>query len=72
MRKIVIIGLVVISLVSCVVALSYNPVLSSVKSGESTLNCNDRVVDKEMVTDFSDGIWFFKDGYAKNCEILKG
>lgn len=59
------IGLTAISLIA------YDPTYNKVMSGEYKLKCNDRFVDIEMIDGKSDEIWFFKDGYAKNCEAIK-
>lgn len=60
-----IIGLTAISI------MTYDLTYNKVMSGEYKLKCNDRFVDIEMIDGKSDEIWFFKDGYAKNCEVIK-
>lgn len=48
--------------------------LKQVKSGEKYLFCNfkdgERVVNPEVIKGFSSDVWFFENGYAKNC-VLK-
>lgn len=45
--------------------------LAEVKSGTLTLECHigqdSRVIDPGLVTDFSEGRWFFTNGSAVNC-----
>ena len=49
--------------------------LRAVRSGEFTLVCamkdEARVIDPKLVTGFMDGVWVFKAGSAKNCEVVK-
>lgn len=59
----VVMGLIAISI------MTYDPTYSKVMSGEYKLKCNDRFIDVEMIDGKSDEVWFFKDGYAKNCEV---
>lgn len=66
MKKYILCGLI---LTGCATALAYNPVLKSVKSGDKVLVCNGNIVEPDLVEDFSDGTWFFINGYAKNCEV---
>lgn len=50
--------------------------LRSVQSGELELRCviNDdsRTIKPDQVTGLMDGVWFFDNGHAKNCEVVKG
>ena len=47
--------------------------LRKVQSGELTLICHMRdgvrVIEPGKVVDFSDGVWFFERGHAKNCIV---
>ena len=49
--------------------------LRKVQSGEVELVCamkdGGRVIDPKLVVDFVDGVWVFKAGSAKNCEVVK-
>ena len=53
-----------------------NGSLRAVQSGELTLVCamkdEERVIDPKLVVDLVDGVWVFKAGSAKNCEVIKG
>jgi len=51
------------------VSLQSDSPLSAVKSGEKTLYCNDKRVDKEMVVDLEGDVWLFTNGYARNCTV---
>lgn len=61
----------------CFAAINYaaSGSLRSVQSGEVELVCamkdGGRVIDPKLVVDFVDGIWVFKAGSAKNCEVVK-
>lgn len=46
-----------------------NDLLNEVKSGQKQLVCNGKLVEPSKITDFQDGVWFFTNGYAKNCEV---
>lgn len=65
----VIIGAVIGSI--AVLIMTYDPTYDKVMSREYKLKCNDRFIDVEMIDGKSDEMWFFKDGYAKNCEVIK-
>lgn len=45
--------------------------LAEVKSGDLTLGCHIgdsyQVIDPDLVTDYSDGRWFFTNGSATQC-----
>jgi len=43
--------------------------LKDIQTGKKLLICNGKHIAPEMVTGFSDGIWWFRNGYAKNCEV---
>jgi hypothetical protein len=49
--------------------------LNSVKSGEYSLSClmqdGDRLIEPEMVVDYVDGLWIFKNGHASTCTLTK-
>ena len=50
--------------------------LRAVQSGELTLVCamkdEARIIAPSQVTGLMDGVWVFKAGRAKNCEVIKG
>lgn len=60
-------------LVFCATTNSDKKLLKQVKSGEKHLLCNFKddvhFVNPEIIVDFNDGVWVFKNGYAKNCII---
>ena len=47
--------------------------VEDVKQGTKVLVCNidgyDKPVDPEKVTDYSDGTWFFINGYSRTCTL---
>lgn len=47
--------------------------VEDVKQGTKVLVCNidgfDKAVDPKKVTDYSDGTWFFTNGYSRTCKL---
>lgn len=68
-------GLLGLVLVYCATTNSDRKVLKQVKSGDKHLFCNfkdgEHFVNSDVIVGFNDGVWFFKNGYAKNCVIHK-
>ena len=60
----------------CVFNQQDNAAFNSVKKGTASLVCNikeaPRVIDASKVVGFSEGVWFFENGHARNCEAIKG
>lgn len=62
----------------CFAAINYaaSGDLRAVQSGESTLVCvmkdEARTISPSQVTGLMDGVWLFKNGHARNCEVIKG
>lgn len=50
--------------------------LRSVQRGELALVCSfkngKRTIEPSRVISYTDGAWVFDNGYARNCEIIKG
>mgnify|MGYP001268909935 CR=1 FL=1 len=50
-------------------------IYNSVKSGELTLECamhdGIRIINPELVTGYSDGVWEFENGLSKSCKRIK-
>lgn len=48
-------------------------VLNSVKSGEKELTCHMkdgvRVINKDLVVDYEDGVFYFVNGSSKTCSL---
>lgn len=67
-----------VAMAVAITAISYalDADLRAVQRGELTLVCEmkdgERVIDPEMVTGLLDGVWVFKNGYARNCKVIKG
>lgn len=68
----------VVAIVVITLHLSYEPerrVFKEVKSGQALLVCNmfdgERVIDPEYIEGNDGGVWFFNNGSAKNCEIVR-
>lgn len=61
----------------CFAAINYavSGDLRAVKSGEAKLVCDmkdgERVIGPELVVDLVDGVWVFKNGSAKSCEVIE-
>lgn len=70
----IIAGVLALALLYCATTESDRKILEQVKSGEKNLFCNfkdgERLVNPDVIVGFNDGVWFFENGYAKNC-ILK-
>lgn len=68
------VGIVFVAL--CVFNQQDNAAFDSVKNGTASLVCNikeaPRVIDASKVVGFSEGVWFFENGHARNCEAIKG
>ena len=68
------VGIVFVAL--CVFNQQDNAAFDSVKNGTAALVCNikeaPRVIDASKVVGFSEGVWFFENGHARNCEAIKG
>ena len=50
--------------------------LRAVQSGVITLQCHMqdgmRTIAPNQVVGMLDGVWLFKNGHARNCEVIKG
>ena len=50
-----------------------NEVLNSVKSGDKVLTCHMldgiRSIDKDLVVDYKDGVFYFVNGSSKSCSL---
>jgi len=48
--------------------------IAAVKSNEVALLCHLdtglKKIDPNLILDFSDGVWFFTNGYSKTCELI--
>ena len=67
-------GVLGLLLFYCATTVNDRKVLKQVKSGEKHLFCNfkdsEHFVNPDVIVGFNDGVWFFENGYAKNC-VLK-
>ena len=69
----------VLFIVAVVLAFAYfldyqdRKVLESVTQGNKNLECyighQFKDIPKEKILDFSNGVWYFTNGSAKNCEV---
>jgi len=62
--------LIILALVAISAQLIFdNTLLEDIKNGKKLLICNGKQVSPELVVNFSDDLWWFVNGYAKNCEV---
>ena len=56
-------------------AIASDDTLEQVQAGPITLQCHMsdgvRVIEPEKVVDLVDGVWFFENGHAKQCEVIR-
>lgn len=70
--KIIVSSLLILAVVGLYLAHSEDSTrLAEVKSGALTLECHIgdgyQVIDPDLITDYSDGRWFFTNGSATQC-----
>lgn len=57
------------------VTIEENALVKKVQTGELILTClmhdGERVIDGGMVTGIFEGVWKFKNGQAKSCEVTE-
>lgn len=50
-----------------------NNTFYDVTNGDKILKCyinnEERVIDKSKIESYSDGVWYFNNGYSKSCKV---
>ena len=63
-----------ILIMAVTVRFTQSPAIDAVLSGEALLECHMsdgiRIIDTHKIIEHMDGVWFFEDGYAKQCRII--
>lgn len=72
-RVMFLVGLPLLSVCLFILSQLDRQYVDDIKSGNKTLVCNidneKKTIDPKMVEDYSEGVWFFTNGYSKSCTV---